>query len=228
MLCERIFIGLAIGLAAGWTGAPGYARAATFGQVVAIGGQASDIALDEGRGLLYIANFTAGRIDVLSLAGLTISTSMHVAPAPASLALSPNGRYLVVAHYGNVSPPDSPANAITVIDLTAGARQTFALDAAPLGVAFGGDGMALVATVSEFLLLDPASGRTQLLDTVANVTAKTSLPAPPATPPGQIVAATMTSSGEGRYIFGLADTIRFLYDVSARQLQVTGYTASPR
>jgi len=40
----------------------------TFGQVVVIGGEAIDLALDESRGVLYIANFTANRIDVMSLA----------------------------------------------------------------------------------------------------------------------------------------------------------------
>ncbi|SPF32343.1 hypothetical protein SBA4_1130002 [Candidatus Sulfopaludibacter sp. SbA4] len=201
MRCERIIIlcrkwvWLSIWLAAVWIGVPETARGATFGQVVAIGGQAADIALDEGRGVLYIANFTAGRIDVLSLAGLTIGTSMHVAAGPASLALSPDGRYLVVAHFGNAAPPASPANAMTVMDLVAGARQTFSLDSAPLGVAFGADGMALVATTSEFLLLDPSSGRTQLVDTVANVTAKSTLPAPPGTPPVEIVPAGRDCGG---------------------------------
>ena len=38
------------------------ASAGTIGQVVPIGGQASDIALDETRGVLYIANFAANRI----------------------------------------------------------------------------------------------------------------------------------------------------------------------
>ena len=37
------------------------APAATFGTVVPIGGEAADIALDETRGVLYIANFTANR-----------------------------------------------------------------------------------------------------------------------------------------------------------------------
>jgi len=36
--------------------------AGTFGKVVPIGGHASDLALDEGRRVLYIANFTANRI----------------------------------------------------------------------------------------------------------------------------------------------------------------------
>src|SRR5690242_2379777 len=49
--------------------------AATFGTVVPIGGHASDIALDESRGLLYIANFTANRIEVMSIADRSIRTS---------------------------------------------------------------------------------------------------------------------------------------------------------
>ncbi len=207
-------------------GISGAARGATFGDVVAIGGQAADIALDEGRGVLYIANFTAARIDVLTLADRTIRTSIHVAPGPSSLALSPGGRFLVATHFGNVAPPGSPANALTVIDLESGARQTFALGNPPLGVAFGADGTALVATTGEFLLLDPASGRTELVDTVAGITA-TSLPAAPGTPPVQIVSAAMAASGDGRFVFGLADTMRFMYEVSARRIRVIGYTATP-
>src|SRR5579864_3253394 len=53
-----------------------------FGTVVPIGGQASDIALDESRGLLYIANYTANRIDVMSTADYSIRRSMNVAPQP--------------------------------------------------------------------------------------------------------------------------------------------------
>jgi hypothetical protein len=46
---------------------------ATFGTAVAIGGHASDIALDERRAVLYIANFTANRIEVMSLASNSVS-----------------------------------------------------------------------------------------------------------------------------------------------------------
>ena len=72
--------------------------AATFGTVVPIGGHASDIALDESRGLLYIANFTANRIEVMSTADYSIHTSMNVAPQPAALAISGDGKYLMIAH----------------------------------------------------------------------------------------------------------------------------------
>src|ERR1035438_5339261 len=72
-------------------------HAAGFGTVAAIGGHAADIALDEGRGVLYIANYTANRIDVLSTADNTVHTSINVSPQPGSLALSPDGQYLLVA-----------------------------------------------------------------------------------------------------------------------------------
>ena len=89
------------------------AWAGTFGKPVSIGGQAADVALDEGRGVLYVANFTANRIEVVSLADYTIQTSINVAPQPSSLALSPDGRYLVMTHYGNFTAPAPPSNAGT-------------------------------------------------------------------------------------------------------------------
>lgn len=111
--------------------------AATFGRVVSIGGHASDIALDEPRGVLYIANYTASRIDVMSLADSTVARSMSVAAYPASLALSPDGRYLVITHYGNFDQasafdPRGPLNAVTIVDLSDSSRRTFALSGAPL------------------------------------------------------------------------------------------------
>src|SRR5579883_25978 len=92
------------------------AAAGTFGKVVAIGGEASDLALDESRGVLYIANFTANRIDVMSLATNKIQTSINVPPQPSSISLSPDNHWLVIAHYGNNTAPASPTNALTVVD----------------------------------------------------------------------------------------------------------------
>ena len=77
----------------------------TFGTVVSIGGEASDLALDETRGVLYIANFTANRIDVMSLATNTIQTSINVAAQPSSIAMSPDGHYLVATNFGNAAAP---------------------------------------------------------------------------------------------------------------------------
>src|SRR4029077_1774694 len=104
---------------------------ATFGKVVPIGGEAADLVLDEARGKLYIANFTANRIAGLALSTNTIQTSINVPAQPSSVALSPDGHWLLVAHYGNITGSNiaqtSNQNGITLIDLTnQNARQTFA------------------------------------------------------------------------------------------------------
>ena len=137
----------------------------TFGKVVPIGGQASDIALDEGRGVLYIANFTANTIDVMSLADNTISTSINVGPQPGSLALSPDGQFLVVAHFGNFAAPSASTNALTVINLGAAipgrlSLLVFRRWAWPSDI----DGQAFVVTTTNFMLLDPVIGRDQVLE----------------------------------------------------------------
>src|SRR5438477_11780632 len=90
--------------------------AANFGTAVPIGGHASDIALDESRGVLYIANFTANRIEVMSTADYSIRTSMNVAPQPGALSISPDSKYLLVAHYGSLAQTDPSRNAITLIN----------------------------------------------------------------------------------------------------------------
>ena len=202
----------------GWAG--------TFGTVVPIGGQASDLALDEARGVVYLADFGGGRIEVISTSDLTIRNSMNVAAQPSALALSPDGRFLLVAHFGNFQAPQTSGNLLTLIDLNSGGKQTFALSSPPLGVAFGSDNRALVATTTEFLSFDPVSGGNLTVGTVQNVTANT-LPAPPANFPPQIVAASMAASGDGNFIYGLTDTIRFKYDVRQKWVTSLGYTSTP-
>src|SRR5580693_5600130 len=97
--------------------------AATFGSVVVIGGHASDLALDESRGLLYIANFGGRRVDVMSTSNNTLGSAIAGLPGePGSLALSPDHRYLLVTNYDNCSACDfltqpSAVPQLTVIDL---------------------------------------------------------------------------------------------------------------
>jgi len=163
------------------------ALAGTFGRVVSIGGHASDLALDEARGVLYVSNFTANRVEVMSLADGSIQTSMNVAAQPSSLSLSPDGRFLVVGHFGNFTAPNTPANTLTVIDLNTRGRQTFVLGSPVLGIAFAYDGLALIVTSTDFQLFDPVSGATQVLDTISGLAAKT-LPVAPSNFPPNIVA----------------------------------------
>jgi len=204
------------------------AWAGTFGTVVSIGGEAADLALDETRGVLYIANFTANRIDVMSLATNTVQTSINVAAQPSSIAMSPDGHYLVATNFGNAVAPASPSNALTVIDLTNQGTQTFSLGNPPIGVAFGADGIALVVTTTDFLLFDPSTGATQELDTLANVVAKTT-PVAPANFPADITAGSVAASADGLQVYGLGgstSTVTFRYDVNLKAIFPGGIVTS--
>jgi uncharacterized protein (TIGR03437 family) len=209
-----------------WLALASGAYGQTFGQVVALGGHSADLALDEARHVLYVANFTANRVDIVSTDTGVLERSINVPSQPSSLSLSPDGKYLVVGHYGNFASPDTPRNALSVIDLDTRARQTYGLADPPFGVAFGADGRALVVTSSQFIHFDPLLGTMTVLDSIAGVTAKT-LPVAPANFPTQIVGASVQSSGDGLKIFGVTDTILFGFDVATRRVGSGGYVAEP-
>ena len=189
----------------------------TIGKVVSIGGQASDIALDEARGVLYIANFAANRIEIMSTSDLTIGQSINVNPLPGSIALSRDGQYLLVAHYGNFKPPASLDAALTLINLRNNTRQTLSLPAAPLAVAFGADGLALVVTTADVSLLDPASGIIQTIDTIPSLGSKT-LPVAVASAPVLITESALGVSGDGWRIYGTTTAFGIVYDVASQTL----------
>ena len=180
------------------------AWAGTFGTPVPIGGNASDVALDEARGVLYVSNFTANRVEVMSLADNAIRTSMNVAPQPGSLALSPDGQYLVITHYGSWQAPNTNKNAITVINLNDNTRQTFALGAPPWAWPSAPTGWPCWSRTEEVLMLDPVSGATAVVVTASDLTSKI-LPVPAASFPPNIMAASVAASADGMVIYGLAD-----------------------
>jgi uncharacterized protein (TIGR03437 family) len=195
------------------------ANAATFGRPIVIGGQASDLVLDERRGVLYVANFTGNRVEVVSTETGSVQTSFNVASQPASLALSPDGRWLLIAHYGNFAAPGSSRNGLTLINLETNQRQTFSLSHVPLSVAFGADGNALVATSTAFLLFDPVTGSTRTLQTINELALKT-LPVPFNNYPQNVVASSSQSTRDYTRIYGVlqagtndSDVLVYRYDV---------------
>src|SRR5215472_14191243 len=186
---------ISIALASMLSARPGVA--ANFGTVVPIGGHASDIALDEARGVLYVANFTANRIEVMSTANFSIQSSMNVAPQPGAISISPDNKYLIVAHYGNFAPADPSRKAITLINLENNTRQTFSTGDTPLAVAFMADkispsGMALIVTTTGFLLSDHNAVTLSSSTTCANLAKQ--WPVDPDTFPGQVIAANRTTN----------------------------------
>ena len=203
-------------------------QAGGFGTVVPIGGEAADIALDPVRGVLYVANFTANRIDVMTLSNNTVQTSINVPNQPSSVSVSPDGHWLLVANYGN-NTSGSSTNALTLIDLTnANAKQTFTLSNSPLSVAFGLDNNALVVTTGEFIIFNPAVGTTTLIETIPQV-ATNAIPQPAASFPANFTQATSAVSGDGLTIAGMGGTssqiLLYRYNVATHGL-VAGFGSS--
>lgn len=206
----------------------GSLKGGSFATVVPIGGEASDIALDPLRGVLYIANFTANRIDVMTLSNNTVQTSINVPNQPSSLSVSPDGHWLLVGNYGN-NTSGSSTNALTLIDLTnSNAKQTFTLSNPPLSVAFGLDDNALIVTSGEFIIFNPSVGTTTLIQTIPQV-ATNAIPQAPASFPANFTQATAAVSGDGLTIAGMGGTsaqiLLFRYNVATHGL-VAGFGSS--
>jgi uncharacterized protein (TIGR03437 family) len=206
--------------------------AGVFGTVVPIGGEGADLALDEARGYLYIADFTANRIDVMSLSNNQIQTSINVPAQPSSLSISQDGHWLLVAQYGNNASPATSQNGLTLIDLTNHyAQQNYALGNPPLGVSFGIDGNALVVTTAEFMVFSPSLGTTNTLLTIQAAAAQT-VPAPAVNFPPNITGASLAVSGDYTAVYGLvsgagSQSLEFYYDVVHHTPHYAQYISAP-
>ena len=211
----------------------GLAVCATFGTSVPIRGTVSDLALDEGRSKLYIANFSAGRIEVMDTSSRSLQNFLPVPSPPSTLALSPGGGYLVVGEYNNFDSSASKGG-LTIFNLNAGTKQDVALDNPVLSVAFGAGSQALVITTKDFLLLDPGSGNTTPLPAPVALDGKP-LPVPFSTFPPEIVEASTGVSGDGQKIVILAqiaggnkqEAAVLLYHVGDLQVGVIEITSTP-
>jgi len=208
------------------------AHAATFGTVVPIPGQISDIALDNHRGVVYAANFTANRVEQISMGTRSLGNAIRVAAQPSSLALSPDGHYLIVGHYAASATSDVSSAGLSVVDLnSANAVKTVSLGGASvLTVAFGNGSQALVIHTGGISLFDPASGTLSSLDPVAFSGAP--LPVSWSTFPPQAIKASAGVSGDGNIIYAAvgvgsnsAQIVR--YDVNARTVAVGKLSVSP-
>src|SRR5260370_31643958 len=104
------------------------ASGATFGTAVSVVGAATDIALDETRGNLYVVNSTQNRIDVYATAQKRYLSPIAVGQQPLSAAMSRDGKSLYITGYGT--------STLEVIDLDHSVvSRRVPLPAAPEGVA---------------------------------------------------------------------------------------------
>jgi len=228
--------------------------AATFGTVVPLHGTVSDIALDETRGRIYAANFSAYRVDVISTTGGTVLAPIVVASPPSAVAVSPDNRYLVIGEYQKPSPDVLGAflrdtGGITVVDLSTNSQVHLDFTAPVVAVAFGGDGQALVVTrtpipppgpsppsLPNVFVLNPVSATTTAIGTVAISSQDLPLVPPLAgsvtlpTFPAQIIQAAAGVSGDRNTIVvvGSPEFTAIIYDATSDSIAFAGQgSASP-
>jgi len=162
---------------------PGHA--ATLGTVINITGGASDLVLDDPRGLLYLVRPAPyNRIDIFSVTQRRVLSSVLTDALPLAAALSRDGNVLyVTCHDGSsLNIIDTRANPPAVL-------QKVSLPAKPEGVAVGVDGRVLITTIGSgagnllntLLIYDPSVKDTAR--TLETVPVATPPPLPPILPP---------------------------------------------
>ncbi len=207
--------------------------AATFGTVVPLRGTVSDIALDERRGHVYAANFSASQVEVISTSSpYNVQAPLPVPLSPSCVAMSANNRFLVVGEYGPPSAdPTTPSKGgFTIFDMDAGLRQDVTMDGSALAVAFGSGTQAFMVTTTGTFLIDPYSGKTTSL--VPATLTSLNLTVPLATFPPQIIQASAGVSGDGNTIVVLAtgpSSVYYLlrYSVPTGTLTSEGFFTTP-
>jgi hypothetical protein len=146
------------------------------------------------------------------------------------MSISPDSKYLLVAHYGSLAQADPSKNAVTLINLSDNTRQTFSTGDTPLGVAFLADGRAFIVTSTGLVLFDPISGAMQNVATFAAL-AKT-LPVTVDTFPSQVISAALSTNPDRTMVYGIADSSSaqafYRYNARSGDLFAVGLTAAPK
>lgn len=179
-----------------------FSYAATFGRLTTVRGAVSDIAIDEGRGVIYAANYTASRIEVINLVTGEIQNSLPVPAQPSALSLAVDGRFLAVTH---ASTLPGAFNGVTILDLAFNRQQSVATAKPALTVCFGLYNLALVATTDSFFLLNPYSAAGYPLVTQLSMVMD-QMPVPAGTSPLNITFAASGVSGDDAVVYALLDS----------------------
>ncbi len=180
-------------------------------------GQINDLVVDESRGLVYAGNFSAGRVDVVSMDTNARISSFSTSPQPSAMsgmAVSPNGQWLVATNVP-VTFGVPQLSGVTVVNLNdpSDRRHPSPFDEEPLGVAFGVDNKAVIITSQSLQIFNPADGSFRELFRFEEGAGDVTLPVNPPTLPREIVSANLTSSDDGRWIFGVTSDFLFSYQV---------------
>ena len=206
----------------------------TFGKIVTVAGHLADIALDQKRRVVYAASFTRNRVEVISMDTQTLLAPIVVGFQPSTLAISPDGRYLMVGHYSPIGNTSSIG--IKIIDLESNAQQTVYLGGTSvLAVNFGKASKALVILKDGIKLVEAKDGTVTpvSLKVPASTSPLAVLPVPWATVPSQTIEASSGVSGDGEVIYAIVSlsspTANYVvrYEVGSGALTAPSLTTDP-
>ena len=217
-------------------------QGATFGTSVSLGGEPSDIVLDEERGRLYLVSAGANRVIIYHYLEGQIGGHIGVGSAPLSAAMSPDGKFLYVTNVLGSS--------LSVVNLDIDyVVQTVSLPARPEGVAVGFDGRVLITTQgtgtnntqNTLLLFDPSQEAFQQLSAVPTppvLSTPNPLPAVTGGRPTTPFPGRLLRTPDGQFIIGMvainqnvnqAQTTLFVYEAASgtvlRNRTVTGQSS---
>lgn len=180
---------------------------AKFGTPVPLPGHINEVAIDEIRRFVYAANFSAGRVEVVSMATNQRIDSFPTSPQPAgtsSVAISPNGLWLVATSQSSPTGPTQQSS-VTIVNLNdTSDRRHIPFDVQPLAVAFQWNNQAVIITENQLVEFDPVTGVSKLIYDFGIGAGPVELPVEPPKLPREIVTAHLTASADGRWIFGMA------------------------
>lgn len=198
--------------------------AATLGRVVPLVGGASDVVLDETRGLVYLPSSIENLVNVYSISKQNFQTTVPTDQTPLSAALSRDGKSLFVACYNS-----SVIDVIDLSSLVVSARMT--LPAKPEAIAVGNDGRVLISTTGNgtggasnlLLVYDPTPNATPAL---SSLSVTPPAPAAPTFPPpsgrpflslrSQLVATPDGSAIAGVNVPAAGSPTVFIYQTASR------------
>lgn len=222
-LAAFVLLGLSLGLSV-----RAQSSGSTFGEVISLGGTPYDVVLDESRGVLYLVNANANKIDIYDYVNKQMSGSIAVGTFPTGAAMSMDNNYLYVTN--------TQSSTLSVINLNGQfVQNNISLPAKPEGIAVGVDGRALITTqgtgtnnaLNTLLLFDATQDQGQQVLAITSappLSTPNPLPAVfvgrPATPyPGRLIRTP-----DGNFIIGMvainqttnnANTQLFVYEVAS-------------
>ena len=189
----------------------------SIGQIIPLGGHIDEVAIDEARGLVYASNFSAGMVEVVSMATKRVTARYTSAPkdmATSGLAISPNKKWLVATNYQGPESGVPQFRGLYRINLNDPTdRLSIAMADEPLGIAFSSDNIALIVTSAGIELFNPETGEFRRIFAVDG-TCPSCLDLPIDVQtfiPNEIVRASVAASLDGRWIFGQTDAFLFSY-----------------